>query len=46
MSEKNLAVILAPNLVRTSEVTTMVQDMSDQYQIVELILRQVSLVSN
>lgn len=46
MTERNIALILAPNIVRTSEVTEMVQDMSDQYQIVELLIRQCNWIFN
>lgn len=41
MEPRNLAIVFGPSVVRTSEMAAMVQDMSDQYKIIETLLKQV-----
>lgn len=41
MEPRNIAIVFGPSVVRTNEMASMVQDMSDQYKIVETLLKQV-----
>lgn len=41
MEPRNIAIVFGPSVVRTGEMAAMVQDMSDQYKIIETLLKQV-----